>query len=153
MYYKPGEGVPTLKGDVIMGGDVTTYANQTYGSSNFVLTSPTATTLFTQAGRIKVDASAYQMVNSLKLDYTFSNQPEIAVAAGLSRAVDTVRDAPMDLGSGALTASFRRSNALNISSSDDSEVSADVSIGAIEDGEPADCAPNSTADECQVNWQ
>jgi hypothetical protein len=28
-----------------------------------------------------------------------------------------------------------------------------VSIGAIEDGKSADCAPNSNADECQVNWQ
>jgi hypothetical protein len=59
----------------------------------------------------------------------------------------------MDLGSGALTASFGRSNLLNMMSSSDDDLSADVSIGAIEDGKSADCAPNSNADECQVNWQ
>ncbi|MBU3543286.1 autotransporter-associated beta strand repeat-containing protein, partial [Polynucleobacter sp. MWH-Loch1C5] len=133
MYYVPGQAAPSLDGNITMGGNVTTFANQTYGSTNFILNSPATSTLYTQSGRIKIDASAYQMTSSLKLDYTFANQPEISVAPGLSRAVDTVRDAPMDLGSGTLTASFRRNNALEMkASSDDDEVRGEVQVGDLE---------------------
>ncbi len=73
------------------------------------------------------------MTSNLKLDYTFANQPEITTAPGLIRAVDTVRDAPMDLGSGTLTASFRRNNALEMrSSSDNDEISGEVQVGDME---------------------
>jgi Fe-S cluster assembly iron-binding protein IscA len=136
MYYVAGQAAPTLDGVVTLGGNVNTLANQTYGSSQFNLTSPTTTTLFTQSGRIKIDASTYQMTSSLKLDYTFANQPEIASGAGLSRAVDTVRDAPMDLGSGTLTASFRKNLALDSAiNSEDSSVVGEVQVGDIEVGD------------------
>jgi hypothetical protein len=136
MYYVAGQAAPALDGVVTLGGNVNTLGNQTYGSSQFNLTSPTTTTLFTQSGRIKIDATTYQMTSSLKLDYTFANQPEIASGAGLSRAVDTVRDAPMDLGSGTLIASFRNNLALDSAiNSEDSSVVGEVQVGDIEVGD------------------
>jgi hypothetical protein len=92
------------------------------------------------------------MTVGMSLNYSFSNPPEISTGPGLIRLPDILRNVPStDVSAGVLSGKLMRMAVFKDESSD--SVEAQVSVGAIEDGKSADCAPNSNADECQVNWQ
>jgi hypothetical protein len=71
---------PVISGMVIIGGDVKTFANQTYGAAKIELTSSGTTTLYSQSGRVKMETNSYAMIGNLKLDYSAANRPEISSA-------------------------------------------------------------------------
>jgi hypothetical protein len=145
---------PVISGMVIIGGDVKTFANQTFGAAEIELTSPGTTTLYSQSGRVKMETNSYAMIGNLKLDYSAANRPEISSAPGLKRTTDTVRDAPTDMGAGSLIVGFKRGSLLEMMQNDDSDIVADVVVGDLEksDNQSTDTLCDITKDEnCPVN--
>jgi hypothetical protein len=93
------------------------------------------------------------MTVGMSLNYSFSNPPEISTGPGLIRLPDILRNVPStDVAAGVLSKKLMRM-AVFSDESNDSSVEAEVSVGNLEEGGTTDCAPNSTADECQINWQ
>ena len=151
--YLEGEQAPSVRGTVSLGGSVNTVANQTYESKIFEILGNSGIALSSDSGKIRVLAASYQMTVGMSLSYSFSNPPEISTGPGLIRLADVLRDVPStDVSAGVLSGKLMRM-AVFSEESNNSAVEAQVSVGEIEDGKSANCAPNSTADECQVTWQ
>ena len=151
--YVEGVGLPKAYGLIGLGGSVSTVVNQTFETEIFELLGNAAITLSSDSGKIRVLADSYTMTVGLSLDYSFANPPEIRVGSGLIRLPDLLRDVPStDVSAGVLSGKLMRM-AVFSDESNDSSVEAEVSVGNLEEGGATDCAPNSTADECQVNWQ
>ncbi|OXL14634.1 hypothetical protein [Polynucleobacter cosmopolitanus] len=151
--YLEGEQAPSVRGTVSLGGSVNTVANQTYESKIFEILGNAGIALSSDSGKIRVLAASYQMTVGMSLSYSFSNPPEISTGPGLIRLADVLRDVPStDVSAGVLSGKLMRM-AVFSDESNNSAVEAQVSVGEIEDGKSANCAPNSTADECQVTWQ
>jgi hypothetical protein len=154
LYAASGSLDPVISGKVFIGGDVKTFANQTFGAAEIELTSPGTTTLYSQSGRVKMETNSYAMIGNLKLDYSAANRPEISSAPGLNRTTDTVRDAPTDMGAGSLVVGFKRGSLLEMMQNDDSDIVADVVVGDLEksDNQSTDTLCDITKDEnCSVN--
>jgi hypothetical protein len=151
--YLEGEQAPSVRGTVRLGGSVSTVGNQTYEADMFEILGNAGITLTSDNGKIRVLADSYTMTVGLSLDYSFANPPEIRVGSGLIRLPDLLRDVPStDVSAGVLSGKLMRM-AVFTDESNDSSVEAEVSVGNLEEGGATDCAPNSTADECQINWQ
>jgi cytoskeletal protein CcmA (bactofilin family) len=142
---------PTVRGTIILGGNVSTIANQTYSTTMFEVTGNSAVVLSSESGTIRIQTPAYKMTVGISLDYSFSKPPEISSAPGLIRLADILRDVPSnDFTAGSLSNKLMRM-AIPLDMPSDG-VDAEVSVGDLEaSDESLECKPGDQRAACTID--
>jgi hypothetical protein len=142
---------PTVKGTIVLGGNVSTTANQTYSTTMFEVTGNAAAVLLSESGTIRIETPAYRMTFGISLDYSFSKPPEISKAPGLIRLADIPRDVPSnDFTAGSISNKLMRM-AVPLDMPSDS-IDAEVSVGDLENSdESLECKPGDQRAVCAID--